>query len=286
MASTIVQMQLESGLSSPTITLYAAGSDSAGNTPDTLAEETNRLGLYSATVTEALSGVYYAKALSGGSLVGSGWVNLADDTGTYQVEDSYAVALRLDATVSGSTGTGARTITITVDDGSTALENANVRLTEGGNTYSGSTNASGQITFNVDDATYTVAITKVGYTYAGSSLVVSADATPTLSMTAFSPTASTAGFTTGYTYAYDEAGAVESGVTFTLYCYEAPTGSGLVLDTKTRTATSDANGLVQFTNLIKSAKYKIKRGTGGYKSFTAPTDASFAIDNFIGIDSE
>lgn len=93
MASTPVQIQLASGLSSPTLTLYADGSDSAANTPDTLTEETNRLGLYEATVTENLSGVYYAKALDGASLVGSGWVTLADDTSEYQVIDNHPGAV-------------------------------------------------------------------------------------------------------------------------------------------------------------------------------------------------
>jgi hypothetical protein len=62
--------------------------------------------------------------------------------------------------LSASTGSGARTVTITVNDGTTALQNARVRLTEGANTYTGNTNASGVIVFNVDDATYTVGITK------------------------------------------------------------------------------------------------------------------------------
>ena len=89
MASTPVQIQLESGLASPTLTLYADGSDSPANTPDTLTEETNRLGLYEATVTEALSGIYYAKVLDGGALVGSGWVTLADDASEYKVRYDY-----------------------------------------------------------------------------------------------------------------------------------------------------------------------------------------------------
>jgi len=89
MASTPVQIQLESGLSSPTLSLYADGSDTLAGGPDTLTEETNRLGLYEATVTEALSGIYYAKVLDGASLVGSGWVTLADDTSEYQVIDNH-----------------------------------------------------------------------------------------------------------------------------------------------------------------------------------------------------
>lgn len=94
---------------------------------------------------------------------------------------------QLDA-ILANTGTGARTVTITVNDGSTALQNAIVRLSEGLNTYRTVTNASGVAVFNVDDATYTVAVTKSGYTYAGTTLVVNGTETATYSMTAVSVT--------------------------------------------------------------------------------------------------
>jgi len=89
---------------------------------------------------------------------------------------------------SGGAGTGARTVTITVNDGTTALQNAVVRLSEGLNTYRTLTNASGVAVFNVDDATYTVAVTKSGYTYAGTTLIVNGTETATYSMTAVSVT--------------------------------------------------------------------------------------------------
>lgn len=89
---------------------------------------------------------------------------------------------------SGGAGSGARTVTITVNDGTTALQNAVVRLSEGLNTYRTLTNASGVAVFNVDDATYTVAVTKSGYTYAGTTLIVNGTETATYSMTAVSVT--------------------------------------------------------------------------------------------------
>ena len=98
MANTTVQIQMPSGLSSPTLTLYADGSDTAGNTPDTLTEPTNRKGLYQATVTEALDGMHFAKVLVGSNVVATGWVVLADDTNTYNVVDAYADASDLTAT--------------------------------------------------------------------------------------------------------------------------------------------------------------------------------------------
>lgn len=136
--------------------------------------------------------------------------NDTGDAGFWTAGANYTVVLVPDETVDGQTvvrvlaqfsienrtaaaigpviGVGARTITITVDDGSDPLEAASVRVTEGANSYAGQTDASGQVTFNLDDATYTVAITKSGYTFAGTSLVVSGDATPTYSMSAASVT--------------------------------------------------------------------------------------------------
>ncbi|MGB1125791.1 MAG: hypothetical protein ACPG4Q_11345 [Phycisphaeraceae bacterium] len=445
MANTIVNMQLPSGKSGLTITLYPLDSDTAGNTPDTLTEETNRLGLYSATITEALNGTFYAKVLDGTELFASGWVALADTTSTYHIMDGYSDAISVashndtstvlsivsttatdvldvagdvwdqavsshnvagsfgkfvrqlkegvvsaeadvndvsatttsfvttlteasdshysdlsvafisgaltgqsrvatayngttktltfdeawseapadgdtfiiltphihtvsqlvdgvwDELISGhltagttgaslnqaasGAGTGARTITVTVDDGTNPLENATVRYTEGVNTFTADTDASGNATFSLDDATYSVAIFKDGYTFTPTTLIVSGDASPTYSMTANAAIGSSnAGFATGYTYVYDENGAVEVGVTLTLQCIAAPSGSGLVLDTATRTATSDSNGKAEFTNLVRGAKYQVYRNSAIQKQFTASDAATFEIPSFIGSD--
>ena len=91
----------------------------------------------------------------------------------------------------GGAGTGARTVTITVNDGTTALQNATVRMTEGANTFTAPTNASGIAVFNLDDATYTVGVTKPGYSYAGTTLIVNGTETATYSMTIVSVTGAT-----------------------------------------------------------------------------------------------
>ncbi len=101
--------------------------------------------------------------------------------------DGDLAAIRLDA------GTGARTVTVTVDDGDvpTPLESAYVRFTQtgGAGTYVQRTDASGNVTFSLDDGTYTVSISLIGYTYTPSSQVVDEDETPTYSMTAQTITA-------------------------------------------------------------------------------------------------
>jgi hypothetical protein len=100
---------------------------------------------------------------------------------------------QLDAILAGGggSGTGSRTVTITVNDGTTALQNATVRMTEGANTFTALTNASGVAVFNLDDATYTVGVTKSGYSYAGTTLIVNGTETATYSMTLVSVTSPT-----------------------------------------------------------------------------------------------
>ena len=201
MASTPVEIQLPSGVTA-TLSLYPLDSDTLANSDgaDTLTEATNAKGFYTATVTEALEGIYRVKVLVGSTVLASGFVRLYDDATTYRVIDDYLWA-------SGP------------------------------------------------------------------------------STTPIVPSPSPAGFSTGYTYVYDELGAVESGVALTLQCVGVPSGGGLVLDGKTRTATSDGDGYAEFTNLIRGAKYRIYRSSSSNAaSFPCPTDATFELANFLGSD--
>ena len=77
-------------------------------------------------------------------------------------------------------GSGAYAITVTVTDGTSALENASVRVTEGLNSYVLQTDASGNATFSLDAATYTVNITKFGYSWTQTTRTVTAAETGTL----------------------------------------------------------------------------------------------------------
>lgn len=97
MAATVVEFLAGSG-HTLTLKLFALGSDSIANGAggDAMTEETNREGLYLATVDEALAGIYHAHVFdASGILVRPGYVRLADDTNTYRVEQSYATVLAL-----------------------------------------------------------------------------------------------------------------------------------------------------------------------------------------------
>lgn len=167
---------------------------------------------------------------------------------------------QLDAILANN-GTGARTVTITVNDGTTVLQNAVVRFTEGSNTYRALTNASGVATFNLDDATYTVAVSKVGYYYAGTTMIVNGTETATYSMTAINVTPGMGDLTTGYLTCLDEEGVAEEGVSVRCQVVQIPaSGTGFAYDSAVRFATSDEDGLVEFP-MLKGARYLIWRGS-------------------------
>jgi len=186
-----------------------------------------------------------------------------------------------------SLGTGARTVTITVTDGTDALESARVRVTSGLTSQVGDTNASGVIVFGIDDATWSVTITKSDYSFTPTTLVVAADTSHTYAMTAVTIHASDPTFVTGYLYCYDENGEVEESVTVQMKIVSL-SGSGSGYDTATRSETSDATGLVTFTNLVPGALYSIRRGTEtDWVDITISAAATdpYEMDNLFGEDS-
>lgn len=177
------------------------------------------------------------------------------------LHEDDTICRNTDTAITTTEPTGARTVTITVNDGATALQNATVRVTQGVESYTGTTNASGVVTFNLDDATWTIAITKSGYSYAGTTLVVDGNETVTYSMTEVGISPGTGNLTTGYLTALDEEGVAESGAIVYCEMTKAPTSdTGYSYDSKIRTATSAVNGLVELEGLVKGATYRIWRG--------------------------
>lgn len=137
------------------------------------------------------------------------------------------------------------------------------------------------IVFNPDvaSASYRVVL------YISTSAVASADVTVgdgAIDINGIAP--SDPGKRTGYVVCYSQNGVVESGVVVSCQCYYAP-DTGLALDTRIRTATSDIDGLAQFTNMIVGAKYKLRRGSDPHIEFTVPAGTGpFAMDSIVGQD--
>lgn len=143
-------------------TVYTASATSEINTGG---------GVYSAVFADVAAGIYRLKLKADGDVV------FTQDF-TFSGVDGEVLQAGIVAA-----STGARTVTITVTDGTDPLENATVRLTNGALSVTATTDVSGEATLNVDDATYTVAVTKAGYSYAGTSLVVDGNETATYAVT-------------------------------------------------------------------------------------------------------
>ena len=251
MANTIVEFFAPSGLTL-TLKLFPKDSDTIANgaSGDSATEATNRKGLYTATVTQALTNRHSAHIFSGSDLISVGFTDLSDDTNTYRVIDW----------VDTVTGTGANSVTITVDDGTNPLENASVKMTSGSESYTGTTNVSGQIVFSLDTATWNVAISKAVYSFTPTTLAVSTTTTQTYSMSAIVVPASSADQVTGYLYMYDSVGVIESGARLEYKITKVGSALGFGYDDTLKTVTSDTNGKVELPNLFKGATYNIRRG--------------------------
>lgn len=285
MANKTVAILAPTGLTL-TLEVYPDGSDTIANTGgDALTEATNRKGLYTCTVTEALSGLHTAHIKQSGTVIGVGFVYLVDEVGTYWVRD-YVLADNRDGEeiVTTSVGTGARSVTITVDDGSDELENARVRFTEGSNTFTALTNSSGVATFALDDATYTLAITKAGYSFTPTTQVVDGTETITKSMSAIVITPGAGpDQTTGYLTTYDGQGESAEDVEITFRLVKPPGNEGQAFDGDEFTGTSGEDGLLEVT-LLREAKYEAWRGTRGRRvTFKTDDESTYQLPEVLGV---
>lgn len=120
------------------------------------------------------AGVYGASASIPSDAKGVYW-NSSGTTAVKGTETFDMVgAATITASLAAAHGYGAFVVTVTVTDSVTSalLENAVVRLTEGANTFTALTNASGVATFSLDAATYTRSITKPGYSMTPDTITV------------------------------------------------------------------------------------------------------------------
>ena len=234
----------------------------------------------------ALPGAYAAG--TAGYIVGTNLdAKISDIPTAAEIDAQLTASHGSGAWTSGGAGSGARTVTTTVNDGTNPIEGAKVRYTLGAENYVQTTDVNGQCTHNLDDGTWTVAITKAGYSFSGSTLAVSADATPTYSMTQVTITTSDPGFTTLFADVYDEDGTkTGAGTKVYLAIVSVPSGdTGHVFDSQPRVETTDSNGLVQFTNCVQGAVYELWRGRRGTPTrVTIGTDPTQAAPSIIGSD--
>lgn len=187
--------------------------------------------------------------------------------------------------LSAGTGSGAYTLTITVNDGTTVLQGATVRLVEGVTSLVGTTNASGVVAFSVDAATYAVAITKDGYSFSPTTKVVSGTGSQTYSMTQVASSGSSDPDKAEVTITcYGTDTEPEAGVTLTIQQTSAPSGDeNHAFDGTAWTETSDVDGLVTLT-LWRNAGYRIKRGAARRWTEFTPNASTYDVSSFAGAD--
>lgn len=147
---------------------------------------------FSGTVAEDLVGYFPYSIFRVAAIVQTGWLKRISGQAILVLDDPRDFPASLNEIAVATLGTGARTVTVAVLVSAVPLENATVRFTLGGETYSGRTNASGVVVFNLNDGTYTVAISKSGYSFAGTTMVVDGVETASYTMTSL-PIAAAAG---------------------------------------------------------------------------------------------
>ncbi len=255
--------------------------------------------IYGGDVVGALADQFVFVILISGTVAETRVRTIADDAGPYVIDSAIEVTDRLDEV---GTGPWAKTVTIEEDVGSTELENATVRVTEGADDFTLTTDSNGEVDFGLRSATYDVVVTKTGYgSYVGTMVVSDATGvTIQLTLTGAIPVPSSPLLSTGVMVVLGESGTEEVGVPITVQMTAGPGTAGFALDTKSRTVESIEAGVVTFTGLIRGATYSIRRGadpgadatsfgsrsSSTVGSFVVPASASFDMSEVIGTDSE
>lgn len=263
-----------------TVTLLAGSGDDAS--------------VYSGTVTGAHAGQLLFEILVSGVVFQSRIRTIQD------VAATFVILTELEQLK--STGHGPNLVTITVTDGTDALENAKVRVASGVVSEDDDTNVDGEVQFGLSNATYTVTIERAGYESHVASLVVSGTTTAEYELTALiiTPPASPS-VATGSMLVLDEFNEPEVGISISLQMTEGPGTAGYSLDTKIRTEVSDENGMVEFIKLRRGATYSLWRGPANdtfsasafvtqpaatRTSFVVPNTGTFNIAEVLGLDVE
>lgn len=242
-------------------------------------------GAWSAVEGAAGSATYEGGAVWSLSIASAAWTDGASYV-VYAANASDIVPIERDVVCSSAMaglGSGARTVTLTVNDGATAIQAATVRMTMSGKTQVGQTSVSGTVTFNLADGTWTVAITAAGYSFAGASLAVSGDTTHTYSMTATTiPAATDPDQTTAWIYMRHADGSVASGHKLQYRMTAGPGDDGYSYSgVWTDTAESDATGLIQQA-IARGATYQFRRGNGHHETVTGELTGNTELPEILG----
>jgi hypothetical protein len=260
--------------------------------PLTAATTRSALGLASANLDTQFTNIPGATVIAAGITGGDLSTQIADvfqavenvpgavrtNLATELARIDVAISTRAEAVAASS---GAYTVTVTVTDGTTPLEGAKVRYSEGVNSYIATTNASGQCTFALDAATYSVAVTKAGYTFTPITNAVSANESVTHAMTVVSVTpAADPTQTTGYLTTRTGGGTAEGSVVVWFQLL-TPAGSTDAYSGTPFPATSSGSGALTVT-LMRSSTYRARRGTASaWVEFTTLDASTYPLPELL-----
>lgn len=181
-------------------------------------------------------------------------------------------------------GTGANSVAITVNDGTSSLQNALVRVTNGAESYVWPTNEFGVVTFNLDDANWSLGITKPGFQFAPVTLIVNGAEAATYAMMAVTITPSASDRTTCYLTVQTIAGVAVSGINVTLeYRNFREDGRGEGVTPYRSIRATNASGYVEFANFHRLAGYRVKVGEGKFVSGITLDAATTPLVNATGV---
>lgn len=181
---------------------------------------------------------------------------------------------------SADAGSGANTVTITVNDGNGhLLQNATVTLAINASRYTAPlTGTDGVAVLNPTegDSSYNVRIKANGYQFTPVDLVVSGDTSHTYSMTQLTITPSDPGKVTLFSPCYDENNELAEGVIIKLQQTQLPASLGIAGRTAVRSAASNVSGIAEFINGLPGATYIVSRGSNPAQTATVtiPDDAT------------
>ncbi len=185
----------------------------------------------------------------------------------------------------GGSGSGAYAYTITITASAVAVAGATVVMADGVNRYSATTNGSGVATFALDAATYTLTVSKRGYQHTPASVTVSAAGNTNATITAIVITPATdPDRTNGYVTVYDSEGQPLADATITVQLMRsADQGGGLSHYDDEISATSDGAGLAVMLGMLRQARYRAKRGDGGWgKPFVTADATTTPLPEILG----
>jgi len=275
MASTPVYFYTDEGISGLILDLWSLSdlatlaNDSGSGDGDTAAEVAGKPGLYLATVTEALNGVYLGRAKDSAGYTRGYFVFEMTDT-VNPVFWSEGKPLRSQTILVGS-----RQITITVRNAadSSPIQNAHVTLTQTPAEQSEQTNASGQITPSVEDGTYTLAVAHPLYLGSSQSIAVNSSNTSfTVDLTAKVAANPSTPDKTDLTFTIvDSEGDGIANQSFNYWIDQRPTGTGRFIKSESKTGQSNGSGVVSI-QVLKGAGIKVQIGKS-FTTFKVPADA-------------